>query len=177
MNVSMKTMIPTAMLALSAMTLSSCGSDKKNNVNDSTKNKVELAQFDSTKANLPVFQNNKIVFRTDYGEIKTVSSNSQSVVALYKAITNLSTPEKPNIEDVNGFYTAVQSNISKNRYKDWSTEDIRGITEVLHSNNITIFFDKLFNMFTAADSDGGKTITVKEYTQMMDAWSSTGVSE
>jgi hypothetical protein len=36
---------------------------------------------------------------------------------------------------------------------------------------------ELVDIYTDGDSEKGKTITVNEYTQMMDAWSSTGNKE
>ena len=47
-------------------------------------------------------------------------------------------------------------------------------TNLLH---FTMLFNELFDLFTDEDSEKGETITVNEYTQMMDAWSSTGVRE
>ena len=54
---------------------------------------------------------------------------------------------------------------------DLSSQNIIALRHLQCSN----MFNKLFDIFTAPKSEGGEAITVKEYTKMMDAWSSTGV--
>ena len=179
MNVSMKTMIPTAMLALSAMTLSSCGSKTNSNINKNTINKMELAPYDSTKANLPVIDGDKVTYRNTDGDVISISISSEAyknrMTSLYKAIIKFSAKENPNITEPEKFYTEVEKNIPKN-FNAGSTVYQEQIYSQygLHSS---ILLENLYNKFTAPDSEQGKTITVNEYTQMMDAWSSTGIRE
>ena len=178
MNVSkntMYTMIPTTMLALSAMVFSINSNQAKNNVNNNQKNKVELAQYDSTKANLPVIDGDRVTFRNADGDIVSIKNDGGQTLALYNAINKFSTKENPNITESKKFFTEVSKNIPKvedasmiNNYR------IVRATNLLHS---TMLFNELFDLFTDEDSEKGKTITVNEYTQMMDAWSSTGVRE
>lgn len=175
MKISMKTMIPTTMLALSAMSVSSCGREKNNNITNNTKNKVELAQYDSTKANLPVIDGDIITYRNINGDIVSIKNDKGQTLALYKAINKFSTKENPNITESKKFFTEVTKNIPKTQNRGFIDESsVVRATNLLHS---TILFNELYDIFTDEDSEKGETITVNEYTQMMDAWSSTGIRE
>ncbi len=169
MNVSLKTMIPATMMALSAMTFASCGSKTEKAVK-SKEIKTELpVPFDSANANLPVIDGNRIIYRNTDGDVVSIKNDEGQTLALYKAIKKFSTREKPNITETDKFFTEVSKNIPKTD----NLKDTHAIN-LLHS---TILFNELFDLFTEDDSDGGKTITVNEYTHMMDAWSSTGIKE
>lgn len=101
MKVSMKAMIPTTMLALSAMAVSSYGSKVNNDVNNNPKNKVELASFDSTKANLPIIDGNKVTYRNTDNDVVSIRAGlfEENTLALYKAINKFFTKENPNITE------------------------------------------------------------------------------
>ena len=114
MNLSIKTIIPTAIHTLSAMMLSSCGNEVKNGVNNNTKpNKVELAPSDSTKANLPIIDGDRVTFRNADGYIVSIKNDEGQTLALYKAINKFSTKEKPNITESKKIFTEVSKNIPK----------------------------------------------------------------
>ena len=176
MNVSMRTMIPTATIALSASALSNFGSRSGNEVKE-IKNKIELAPYDSTKANLPIIDGDKVIFRNTDGDIVTVKSaddaDGQITQSLYKAVRKFSTPENPNITESGKFYSEVSKYIPKNYQTGlYSSNAHNGYHALVQG-----FFDQLYNIHAEDDSPGGTTITVKEYTEMMDAWSSTGIRE
>ncbi len=175
MKVSMKTMIPTTMLALSAMAVSSCGSKVNNDVNNNPKNKVKLASFDSTKANLPIIDGNKVTYRNTDNDVVSIRAGlfEENTLALYKAINKFSTKENPNITEPEKFYAEVEKNIPKNSLNDVLQVQAQALVGMQCSN----LLDELVDIYTDGDSEKGKTITVNEYTQMMDAWSSTGVRE
>lgn len=175
MKVSVKTIIPTTMLALSTMAITSCGSKTNSNINKNTINKMELAPYDSTKANLPIIDGDRITFRNTDGDIVSIKNDEGQTLALYKAINKFSTKENPNITESKKFFTEVSKNIPKtdNTIMTSHYGTIRA-TNLLHS---TMLFNELFDLFTDENSEKGDTITVNEYTQMMDAWSSTGIKE
>ena len=177
MNVSMKTMIPATMIALSAFTMASCGDKSNNEVNETQINKVELAPYDSTKANLPIIEGDRVIFRNQDGDIVTITSDDdadgQITQSLYKAIRKFSTYEKPNITESTKFYAEVSKNIPKNYQSGLYNSSTHNSYHAL----IQGFLNKLFGIYAEDDSEGGTTITVNEYTQMMDAWSSTGKAE
>ena len=172
MKVSMKTMIPAAMLTLSAMTFASCSSEKQNK---EEKNKIELAPYDSTKANLPIIDGNNVIYRNTDGDIVTVQSDDdadgQITQSLYKAIRKFSTAENPNITESGKFYSEVSKYIPKNYQTGLYNSNAHNGYHAL----VQGFFDQLYNIHAEDDSPEGSTITVDEYTQMMDAWSSTGI--
>ena len=176
MNVSMRTMIPAAIMAVSAITMASCGSKSNNNAKE-TINKVQLAPYDSTKANLPVIEGDRITYRNEDGDIVTVKSDDdadgQITQSLYKAVRKFSTPEKPNITEPTKFYAEVSKNIPKN----YQSGVYNSSTHNSYHALVQGFLNKLFDIYAEDDSEAGTTITVKEYTEMMDAWSSTGIRE
>ena len=176
MNVSMRTLIPTATIALSAMAMSGCGSKSNNEVKE-TQNKIELAPYDSTKANLPIIEGDKVIFRNQDGDIVTVKSDDdadgQITQSLYKAIRKFSTPENPNITEPTKFYTEVSKYIPKN----YQSGVYNSSTHNSYHALVQGFLNKLFDIYAEDDSEAGTTITVNEYTEMMDAWSSTGIRE
>lgn len=180
MKLSMKTAIPATMVALSAMTVAGCGSKINSETN---KNKIELAPYDSTKQNLPIINDNKVTYRNMDGDIVTIQSMetknsrySKLMTSLYKAINKFSTKENPNITNPDGFYVEVEKNIPKS-FKSESIPDEYDELYALKSLQASHMLSELVDMFTEDDSEDGKNISVNEYTQMMDAWSSLGIKE
>ena len=45
------------------------------------------------------------------------------------------------------------------------------IEKNVFKSRLSDYFDKVFQLYTKSESDGGSIITVKEYTKMMDAFS------
>ena len=80
----------------------------------------------------------------------------------------------------------MEANIPKNEigtdsYNMRRTNDIEDINRnnkklisTQRHTQCSQLFSKLFDIFTSPKSEKGDTITVNEYTKMMDAWSSTG---
>lgn len=162
-------------VALSTLALSGCdkkSSSKENNI--AGKELVSTDSIDLTKPNLPLIDGNKISYKRLNGENVTLKIESYpslkniAAASLYKTISKMSTQQQPNIEDVEEFYVEFE----KNNDKSNSINEAR-----LPQIQASMMFDNLFRLFTAPDSDRGKTITVKEYTQMMDAWSSFSTKE
>lgn len=116
--------------------------------------------MDFSKPNLPVVDENTITYRNVDGDVVCITNKGKSFEALYKTINKYSTKENPNITDADGFYCEIEKhNMHNGRYRDIATGP-------------SILLKNLYDIFTAPDSEEGKTITVKEYTHMMDAWSS-----
>ena len=167
--------IVSSAVALSTLALSGCdkkSSSKENNI--AGKELVSTDSIDLTKPNLPLIDGNKISYKRLNGENVTLKIESYpslkniAAASLYKTISKMSTQQQPNIEDVEEFYVEFEKNNDKSN----------GINEArLPQIQASMMFDNLFRLFTAPDSDRGKTITVKEYTQMMDAWSSFSTKE
>ena len=184
MKVSLKTMIPATMMALSAMTMSSCigcGTPVKEKEKERTEQisnyAAQIAPFDTAKANLPIIEGDRVIFRNEDGDIITIKSDDdaggQITQSLYKAIRKFSTPENPNITSSEKFYSEISKYIPKNFQSGIYNSNVHnGYHELIQG-----FLNKLFDIYAEDDSEGGTTITVREYTQMMDAWSSTGVRE
>ncbi len=175
MNVSMRTILPSAMFAFSALTLAGCGNNKIQNAHESAKSKVIPAAYDSTKANLPIIDGDKVTYRNTDGDVVTIKSGlyKENTLALYKAINKFSTIENPNITEPEKFYAEVEKNIPKNSLNDVLQTQAQALVGMQCSNLLA----ELVDIYTDGDSEKGKTITVNEYTQMMDAWSSTGNKE
>lgn len=136
--------------------------------------------LDFSKPNLPQITQDNIFYRNSEGKLVTVNNQTKygcPVQSLYSAIAKMSTPEKPNIEDTDKFFIEVEKNIKKSPIGEAQCYDLLNIQMALNNTQASDLFNRLFSMFTAPDSDGGKTITVKEYTYMMDAWSSTQVEK
>lgn len=147
-------------VALAAIGTASCS---KVNSGESVKAETILQSqkpMDFTKPNLLVIDGDKVTYRNVDGDVVEIE-NRLRTHSLYKAINKYSTVENPNIDDVEGFYCEVEKNNipTYGQNKDLSARS-------------TILLKNLYDMFTAPDSEGGKTITVKEYTHMMEAWSS-----
>ena len=136
--------------------------------------------------NCPLITNNYIQYKNLAGEEQTVGIVDEATISLYSAIQKYTSHKEPNIVDITSFYTDVEKNISKNEigksdYNIRRTNDIEDINKNLKISIATTrhlqcsnLFNKLYDMFTAPNSEKGDTITVNEYTKMMDAWSSTG---
>lgn len=155
-------------LSLGALALNGCSNGKFLNNNENTKT-TKVDSIDLTKPNKPLIEGNKISYKKLDGELVTLRTETglqiknTAATSLYKTISSMSTEQKPNIDDVEKFYVEFEKNNDKSS----------GINEArLPQIQASMLFNNLFKLFTAPDSDGGNTITVKEYTQMMDAWSS-----
>ena len=165
-----KVLAVTSALLLSALTASSCL--KEDNNNKITQDTVELtnlknSELDLSKPNLPVITDDYIYYKNLDGDVIQLDRNKRGSAehkscgsSVYKAIQKMSTTDSPNIEDVGRFYSEVE--------KD-NLNFSRGIN-ILHA---TQKFKNLFDVYTHPDSKLGRTISVEEYTAMMDAWSST----
>ena len=136
--------------------------------------KPSVDSLDLTKPNLPKITQDQISYKNSEGKIVTIKNSDSegcAVGALYSAILKMSTPQKPNIEDTDKFFVEVEKNIKK--YPAEGSSHFFKLRETLSNIQASTLFAKLFDMFTSPDSDSGKTITVQEYTHMMEAWSST----
>ena len=116
---------------------------------------------------------NFIQYRNLEGKTVKVEIIDQATKSLYKAIQKYSPNGTEDIVDIGGFYTDVESQISKNISSAMCGFHPKLLTSIRHIH-CSQLFSKLFDIFTAPESEKGRTITVKEYTKMMDAWSSTG---
>lgn len=161
--------------ALTALGTASC-SKSETKTNDSFQNTGISNQeqgrktMDFSKPNLPMVEinaltGNQVIYRNVDGDLVKITRCSDEKLSLYNAINKYSTVEKPDIEDVEGFYCKVE----KNNIQSSGS----GIMYFDSSVRKTMLLKNLYDIFTAPDSEKGKTITVKEYTHMMDAWSST----
>lgn len=168
-------------MSLAALSCSSNNNTEKINTGSSQEQIKNLENkysdsLDFSKPNLPRITHDYIFYRNSEGKLVTVNNNTKygcPVQSLYSAIAKMSTPEKPNIEDTDKFFVEVEKNIKKSPIGEAQCYDLLNIQTALNNTQASDLFNRLFNMFTTPDSDGGKTITVKEYTYMMDAWSST----
>ncbi|MCM1004301.1 MAG: hypothetical protein NC408_08175 [Candidatus Gastranaerophilales bacterium] len=154
-------------MALAAMGTVSC-SKSDSNSNESPQMTVLKSNkpMDFSKPNLPMVEQSggiychKISYRNVDGDVVEIETRDQNKTSLYNAIKKYSTNENPNIDDVEAFYCEVEKqNAARGGYYDRSARN-------------TLLLKNLYDIFTKPDSEGGKTITVKEYTHMMDAWSS-----
>lgn len=150
-------------VALSALTLGSC----KNSY--APENEPKLEDVDSlnlTKVNKPVIGKDYILYRGLDGKVNQVKNN-QYTLPLYESIAKYSTKKCPDILDPESFYIDVQKEIQKVPNDPGTPYQ----TQSIEKNRISIFFDNLFKLFTALESEEGSNITVREYTMMMDAFS------
>ena len=135
------------------------------------------------KPNIPRINSNVIQYRNLSGKVVNVRVIDDATISLYKAIQKYSNSYSPDIKDIGGFYADVESNISKvqlDESNDWAVKSrIYDVTSqavvALRHLQCSTMFNKLFDIFTSPNSEGGENITVNEYTKMMDAWSSTGI--
>lgn len=125
--------------------------------------------IDITKPNLPVMNKDSIYYLGLDGKLNS-AINSSEVAAVYNAISKMSTTEKPDITDTDDFYLEVQKNIQADR-DDKNTWVQPRIEKNIFKSRLSDYFDKVFQIYTKSESDGGSIITVKEYTKMMDAFS------
>ena len=131
---------------------------------------LEKDIFEPTKPNLPIIEGDSIAFRNSDNEVIKIKDDRYGYISsLYKAILKHSTNEQPNIVDTEKFYMDVEKNFSKKAFSDSPA-----INSALESGYIAIsnMFDRLYRVVTDDRSQEGKTITVEEYTNMMDTWSS-----
>ena len=125
--------------------------------------------IDITKPNLPVMNKDSIYYLGLDGKLNS-AINSGEVAAVYNAISKMSTTKNPDITDTDDFYLEVQKNIQAER-DDKNTWVQPRIEKNVFKSRLSDYFDKVFQLYTKSESDGGSTITVKEYTKMMDAFS------
>lgn len=171
------TLMALAALAVSSTALFSCGDGSKareekinTEIVTNFANSLEHDVFESSKPNLPIIEGDNIAFKnTDNEVIKIKDDRYGYISSLYKAILKHSTNEQPNIVDTEKFYMDVEKNFSKKAFSDSPA-----INSALESGYIAItnMFDRLYRVVTDDRSQEGKTITVEEYTNMMDTWSS-----
>lgn len=126
-----------------------------------------MPEYSNTRPNLPMISKDFIQYRNLSGEIINVEVNDNTTISLYKAIQQHSNINSPDITDIGSFYADVESNIIKNP----EHRTPRGQLSTMHCS---ILLNKLIELFTSPKSEKGDTITVNEYTKMMDAWRSTG---
>ena len=135
------------------------------------------------KPNIPRINSNVIQYRNLSGKVVNVRVVDDATISLYKSIQKYSNVNSPDINDIGGFYADVESNISKVQWDesdDWAAKSriydatSQAVVALRHLQCSTMF-NKLFDIFTSPNSEGGENITVNEYTKMMDAWSSTGI--
>ena len=134
------------------------------------KQHLENDIFEPTKPNLPIIEGDSIAFRNSDNEVIKIKDDKYGYISsLYKAILKHSTKVQPNIVDTEKFYMDVEKNFSKRAFSDSPA-----INSALESGYIAIsnMFDRLYRVVTDDRSQEGKTITVEEYTNMMDTWSS-----
>ncbi len=156
-------------LALSGMAVTACTNNNTNNTS-----------IDNTGRN----ENGKseyVQYKNLEGDIVKVGVLDKATTSLYTAVQKYSKNGTQDITDIGGFYAEVESNIPKN---ETEAEDMFAepqiavnIGQLMVGNRherCSKLFNKLFELFTSAKSEKGDTITVNEYTKMMDAWSSTG---
>jgi len=119
---------------------------------------------------LPIIEGDSIAFRNTDNEVIKIKDDRYSYISsLYKAILKHSTKVQPNIVDTEKFYMDVEKNFSKRAFSSRTA-----VNSALESEYIAIsnMFDRLYRVVTDDRSQEGKTITVEEYTNMMDTWSS-----
>lgn len=193
----LKTLAVATPLAISALALTSCQSNDNNKVTEEQSvskdynsmpiepkyNAKSEEKIDNNKPNLPRRIDSDIIqYRNLSGKLVNVKVIDNATISLYSAIQKHSTANFPEIKDIGGFYADVETNISKTSKDTSDNMTAQGTISDLSSQNIIALrhlqcsnmFNKLFDIFTAPKSEGGEAITVKEYTKMMDAWSSTG---
>lgn len=118
-------------------------------------------KLDLSKPNLPIIHkgDKKVTYTNLDGDtitFKLPKGSEPTITSLYKAIQNLSTEESPNITDIGTFYADIDKTIALSHpVADFVTRKL----------------NTLFNLYTDPSSDEGRTLTVKEYTNMMAAWS------
>ena len=171
------TLMALAALAVSSTALFSCGDGSKareekinTEIVTNFANSLEHDVFEPSKPNLPIIEGDNIAFKnTDNEVIKIKDDRYGYISSLYKAILKHSTNEQPNIVDTEKFYMDVEKNFSKKAFSDSPA-----INSALESGYIAItnMFDRLYRVVTDDRSQEGKTISVEEYTNMMDTWSS-----
>lgn len=135
------------------------------------------------KPNIPRINSNVIQYRNLSGKVVNVRVIDDATISLYKAIQKYSNSYSPDIKDIGGFYADVESNISKVQRDESDAMTVHASNYHVNGQNVvalrhlqcSTMFNKLFDIFTSPNSEGGENITVNEYTKMMDAWSSTGI--
>lgn len=125
-------------------------------------------------ANLPRYVGDYIYYNNLNNETKKIKVVDDATISLYKAITECSTPTNPDITDIGNFFTKVEKNIDKSESPEIGWNDKTAFLTTQRHIQCSNLFKKMFEIFTAPNSEKGDTITVREYTQMMEAWASTG---
>lgn len=192
----LKTLAAATPLAISALAITGCHSNDNNKVSqyvskdyssmpiEQKYNAKSEEKIDNNTPNLPRRVNSDIIqYRNLSGKLVDVKIVDDATISLYSAIHKHSTKNSPEIKDIGGFYTDVESNISKAQYDESDNMTAQGSIYELNGQNVvalrhlqcSTMFNKMFDIFTSPNSEGGENITVNEYTKMMDAWSSTGI--
>lgn len=142
---------------------------------------VKPEPLDLTKPNIPIIAGREEIFAytyrywAEYAVFKDFNGkdmavkltdpywgyHSQYQFALYRAIPKFSTEESPNITDIDGF---IQEVVDQGLLKVPVWKKRKG--ERRRRQVVNRFLD-MINRYTAPNSDGGKDITVREYTSMM----------
>ena len=168
MNISKVAEQGTVMIAgvatLAYIGLNSCSKQREDKPIQERKDSIDI-----TKPNLPVMNKDSIYYLGLDGKLNS-AINSSEVAAVYNAISKMSTKEKPDISDTDNFYLEVQKNIQADR-DDKNMWVQPRIEKNVFKSRLSDYFDKVFQLYTKSESDGGSIITVKEYTKMMDAFS------
>ena len=149
---------------LACVALNSCSKQQEDKPIQERKDSIDI-----TKPNLPVMNKDSIYYLGLDGKLNS-AINSREVAAVYNAISKMSTKEKPDISDTDDFYLEVQKNIQADR-DDKNMWVQPRIEKNVFKSRLSDYFDKVFQLYTKSESDGGSIITVKEYTKMMDAFS------
>lgn len=148
---------------LACVALNSCSKQRDDKPIQEHKDSI-----DTTKPNLPVMNKDSIYYLGLDGKLNS-AANSNEIAALYNAISKMSTKENPNISNTEDFYLEVQKNIQADK-DDKNMWVQPRIEKNIFKSRLSDYFDKIFQMCTKPESDGGSVITVKEYTKMMDAF-------
>lgn len=165
MKIGLRTAVPVVGVGLLAM--ATIGVCKKNNNESNESVRIGVRQsnrvLDLNKTNLPKINGDVVEFtNTDGNQVKVKGSSITK--SLYQAIKKFSKPENPTIDDVESFYSEVEKNIPK------ANLTLIGYSQSKLASDL---FSRMYDNYTLENSDSGKSISVKEYTEMMDAWTST----
>ena len=169
----LKTLAVATPLTISALALTSCQSNDNNKVTEE-----QSVSKDYSSMPIEPKYNAKSEEKIDNNK-PNLPRRIDSDIIQYRNLSG----KLVNVKVIGGFYADVETNISKAQKDKTDNMTAQGSISDLSGQNIIALrhlqcsnmFNKLFDIFTSPKSEGGEAITVKEYTKMMDAWSSTGV--
>lgn len=134
----LKTLAVATPLAISALAITGCHSNDNNKVSQSVSkdyssmpieqkyNAKSEEKIDNNTPNIPRRVNSDIIqYRNLSGKLVDVKIVDDATISLYSAIHKHSTKNSPEIKDIGGFYTDVESNISKaqlDESNDWAVK-------------------------------------------------------